>query len=48
MQYRYYKLLARRKEFTDKAQKAQFFRDCRDMGITYLEEGGLIPPPEIP
>ena len=46
MQYRYYKLLAGRKEFTDKAQKAQFFRDCRDLGITYLEEGLNIPPPD--
>lgn len=44
LQYRYYKLIAGRGEFTDEAKKTQFFQDCHRLGVVQLNEGAHVPP----
>ena len=44
LQYRYYKLMAGRGEFTDEAKKTQFYQDCHNLGVTRICEIGNVPP----
>ena len=47
LQYRYYKMLAKRGEFADEenyeALSAEFNNDCGELGVSYFSEGNPIP-----